>query len=146
MSKQHLCTFHITFGTICSSCRPTRLLGPHHLQHQLAVVPTMPIPGEEELPPPAPDPRARRPSRPPKQLIETAASGNANKRAKPAQLVYALPASSSWVSCDDCKKWRWVAQEPTAEKWCCSENQDAKHTHAVCHRSWQTQPSTVSWS
>ena len=36
-------------------------------------------------------------------------------------------AVSSWVSCDDCKKWRRVAQEPTAEKWCCSENPDAKH-------------------
>merc|ERR1719272_1725654 len=85
---------------------------------------------EEELPPPAaPSPPARRPSRPPKRLIETAASGSASKRAKPAQLVCALPASSSsWVSCDNCEKWRRVAHEPKADNWCCSDNLDAKHS------------------
>ena len=85
---------------------------------------------EEELPPPAaPGPPARRPSRLPKRFIETAASGSASKRAKPAQLVCALPASSSsWVSCDNCEKWRRVAHEPKADNWCCSDNLDAKHS------------------
>ena len=78
----------------------------------------------EEPPPPALGSRARRP---PKRFIEPADSGTASKRAKPAQLVCQLPASS-WVSCDNCKKWRRVAQEPTADEWCCSDNLDAKHS------------------
>ena len=84
---------------------------------------------EQELPAPAaPGPPARRPSRPPKRFIETAASGSASKRAKPAQLVCALPASSSsWVSCDNCEKWRRVAHEPKADNWCCSDNLNTKH-------------------
>ena len=85
----------------------------------------------EELPPPAPSQPARRPSRgsrSPKRFLETAASGTASKRAKPALLVCKLLKPSSWVSCDICGKWRRVAQEPKADKWCCSDNQDAKHS------------------
>ena len=64
-----------------------------------------------------------------KRLIEIAASGSASKRAKPAQLVCALPASSSsWVSCDNCKKWRRIAHEPEADNWYCSDNLDTKHS------------------
>ena len=45
----------------------------------------------------------------------------ASKRAKPA------PAFNSWVSCDTCKKWRRVVQEPTVDNWYCSDNLDAEH-------------------
>jgi SH3-like domain-containing protein len=49
----------------------------------------------------------------------------ASKRAKH---VSELPASSSSVSCDNCDKWRRVAQEPTAAKWYRNGNLDAKHS------------------
>ena len=75
----------------------TPVLTSHHLQPQFCEsavvggleVETMTPLYEEELPPPAPSPPARRSSRPPsrrpKRFIETAASGSASKRAKPAQ-------------------------------------------------------------
>ena len=78
-----------------------------------------------------PSPATRRPSRPPKRFVETVASGSPSKRAKPVQLARALPgSSSSWVSCDNCDKWRRVAhaQEPTTAKWYCSDNLDAEHS------------------
>ena len=80
---------------------------------------------EEELPPPELGSRGAR--RSPKRFSETAALGTASKRAKPAQLVFELSASS-WVSCDNCNKWRRVAQEPTADKWYCANNLDAEHS------------------
>ena len=43
------------------------------------------------------------------------------------QLVSELPAFSNWVSCDNCDKWRRVAQEPITDKWYCSDNLDAEH-------------------
>ena len=55
---------------------------------------------------------------------DDAGSVAANKRAKSVQ----LPVSSHWVSCDNCGKWRRVAQEPTADKWYCSDNLDAEHS------------------
>ena len=39
-----------------------------------------------------------------------------------------LPAFNNWVSCDNCDKSRRVAQEPTADKWYCSDNLDAEHS------------------
>ena len=63
----------------------------------------------------------------PKRVLEHGSFVTASKRAKPDQPGRELPALSSWVSCDNCEKWRRVAQEPTLEKWCCSDNPDSKH-------------------
>ena len=62
----------------------------------------------------------------PKRFLDGAVT--ASKRAKSVQIVSELPAFSNWVSCDNCDKWRRVAQEPTAEKWYCSDNLDAAHS------------------
>ena len=63
----------------------------------------------------------------PKHFLADAGIGTASKRAKSVQLVSELAAFSNWVSCDNCDKWRRVAQEPTADKWYCSDNLDAGH-------------------
>ena len=68
----------------------------------------------------APAPASRTRCRP-KRFLKDTAPVIASKRAKSA------PAFSSWVSCDNCQKWRRVAQEPTADKWYCSDNLDAEH-------------------
>ena len=63
----------------------------------------------------------------PKRVLEHGSFVTASKRAKPDELNRELPTLSSWVSCDICEEWRRVAQEPTLEKWCCSDNPDSKH-------------------
>ena len=75
--------------------------------------------GDEEAPPSA--------RHQPKRVLEHGSFVTASKRAKPDQPGRELPALSCWVSCDNCEKWRRVAQEPTLEKWCCSDNLDSKH-------------------
>ena len=40
----------------------------------------------------------------------------------------ALPGDrQTWVSCDNCEKWRRVAHEPEADNWRCSDNPDTEH-------------------
>ena len=64
----------------------------------------------------------------PKRFLDNDGTVTVSKRAKSVQLVSELRAFSNWVSCDKCSKWRRVAQEPTADKWYCSDNLDAEHS------------------
>ena len=34
----------------------------------------------------------------------------------------------NWVACDKCDTWRRVAQNPTADKWYCSDNPDEERS------------------
>ena len=54
--------------------------------------------------------------------LDNAGTVTASKRAK------SVSAFNNWVSCDDCNKWRRVAQEPTVDKWYCGDNLDAEHS------------------
>ena len=44
-----------------------------------------------------------------------------------ATLMAVEATDDGWVSCDNCLKWRRVAQVPQIMKWYCSDNLDAKY-------------------
>ena len=37
------------------------------------------------------------------------------------------PALNNWVMCDNCEQWRRVAQQPTMDKWYCSDNLETEY-------------------
>ena len=77
------------------------------------------MPGSEQPEGLLPSARASRVRSHPKRFLDDAGTVITSKRAKSES------AFNNWVSCDECNKWRRVAQEPTVDKWYCGDNLDA---------------------
>ena len=59
-------------------------------------------------------------------LIDAERAGVKSRVMKEAANIKA-PALNNWVMCDNCEKWRRVAQQPTTDKWYCSDNLDTEY-------------------
>ena len=96
-------------------------LSPAKVQQQVAALKQ----GEQALlPVPAPDPSVKRHHAPKRFFGGTSPDTTSNKRAKS---VHDEQPALSWVSCDECQRWRRITLELTLEKWCCNDNLDPRY-------------------